>query len=221
MFYRRQTLVFCLRILIFYTSSSENHEFRFIMKIYTKTGDTGTTALFGGSRVPKHHLRIESYGTVDELNSYMGMICCQEIDDRTKKTIIQIQNQLFTIGSTLATDPKRAVLRSGKERLKIEKTNESNIQFLEDEIDAMNDTLPPLTSFVLPGGNTVVSYCHIARTVCRRAERRATHLNEIEEVDPTVLKYLNRLSDYLFVLARKLTQDMGAEEIPWLPEKFE
>lgn len=191
------------------------------MKIYTKTGDTGTTALFGGSRVPKHHLRIESYGTVDELNSYMGMICCQEIDDRTKKTIIQIQNQLFTIGSTLATDPKRAVLRSGKERLKIEKTNESNIQFLEDEIDAMNDTLPPLTSFVLPGGNTIVSYCHIARTVCRRAERRATQLHEIEEVDATVLKYLNRLSDYLFVLARKLTQDLGAEEIPWLPEKFE
>jgi len=191
------------------------------MKIYTKTGDAGTTALFGGSRVPKHHLRIESYGTVDELNSYMGMICCQDIDKRTKDAIIQIQNQLFTIGSTLATDPKRAVLKSGKERLKIEKTNEDNIQFLEAEIDAMNDTLPPLTSFVLPGGNTVVSYCHIARTVCRRAERRATQLHEIEEVDATVLKYLNRLSDYLFVLARKLTQDLGAEEIPWLPEKFE
>lgn len=191
------------------------------MKIYTKTGDAGTTALFGGSRVPKHHLRIESYGTVDELNSYMGMICCQEIDGQTKKTIIQIQNQLFTIGSTLATDPKRAILKSGKERLKIEKTNEDNIQFLEDEIDNMNEALPPLTSFVLPGGNTVVSYCHIARTICRRAERRATQLNEAEEVDPTVLKYLNRLSDYLFVLARKLTQDLGAEEIPWLPEKHE
>lgn len=191
------------------------------MKIYTKTGDKGTTALFGGSRVPKHHLRIESYGTVDELNSYIGLIRSQEIDSRSKETLVKIQNNLFTLGATLATDPEKAILKSGKERLRIEKVSEENIAFLESEIDAMNLELPPLVSFVLPGGNNAVSYCHIARTVCRRAERRATELDETEPVDAYVIKYLNRLSDYLFVLARKLTQDMGAEEIPWLPEKYD
>lgn len=191
------------------------------MKIYTKTGDAGTTALFGGSRVPKYHLRIESYGTVDELNSVIGLIRSQDIDSQTKKDLIQIQNHLFTMGSTLATDPKKAVLKSGKERLKIEKINENEIQFLEDSIDQMNLDLPPITSFVLPGGNTIVSYCHLGRTVCRRAERRVTELNFHEEVDPLVLKYLNRLSDYLFVLARKLTKDMNVEEIPWIPEKMD
>ncbi|HLW33387.1 MAG TPA: cob(I)yrinic acid a,c-diamide adenosyltransferase [Aequorivita sp.] len=190
------------------------------MKIYTKTGDAGTTALFGGSRVPKHNIRIESYGTVDELNSHIGLIRSQQIDAQSKKMLVQIQHRLFTLGSTLATDPKRAVLKSGKERLNIEKVNEENIQLLEDEMDAMNASLPDLTHFILPGGNDAVSYCHIARTVCRRAERRVTLLNEKEAVDPLVLKYLNRLSDYLFVLARKLSNDLGAEEIQWLPEKF-
>lgn len=191
------------------------------MKIYTKTGDAGTTALFGGSRVPKHSMRIESYGTVDELNSHIGLVRSQEIDDHTKEILIQIQNKLFTIGSTLATDPKKAVLRSGKERLKIEKVNEQSILLLEEEMDAMNASLPDLTHFILPGGNDAVSYCHIARTVCRRAERRATMLNEAEPIDSLVIKYLNRLSDYLFVLARKLSNDMDAEEIQWLPEKFD
>ncbi len=191
------------------------------MKIYTKTGDAGTTALFGGSRVPKHSLRIESYGTVDELNSHIGLIRSQEIDSRSKDLLIQIQNKLFTIGSTLATDPKKAILKSGKERLKIEKVNEDSIKLLEDEMDTMNNSLPDLTHFILPGGNDAVSYCHIARTVCRRAERRATQLNETEPIDPMVIKYLNRLSDYLFVLARKLSNDMNAEEIKWLPEKID
>lgn len=191
------------------------------MKIYTKTGDKGTTALFGGSRVHKHNARIESYGTVDELNSYIGMIRSQEIDEHSKSILIKIQNKLFTIGSTLATAPDRAVLKSGKERLKIEKVNEEHIELLELEMDAMNDKLPELTHFILPGGNTAVSYCHIARTVCRRAERRATLLNETEIVDSLVLKYLNRLSDYLFVLARKLSKDLNAEEIKWIPEKFD
>ncbi len=190
------------------------------MKIYTKTGDAGTTALFGGNRVPKHNARIESYGTVDELNSNIGMIRSQEIDEHSKNILIQIQNKLFTIGSTLATSPDKAVLRSGKERLKIEKINEDHISLLEQEMDAMNDVLPDLTHFILPGGNTAVSYCHIARTVCRRAERRVTHLNEMEPIDPIVIKYLNRLSDYLFVLARKLSKDLNAEEIQWIPEKF-
>lgn len=191
------------------------------MKIYTKTGDSGTTALFGGSRVAKHNIRIESYGTVDELNSYIGMIRSEKIDQHTINTLIQIQNRLFTLGSTLATDPKRAVLKSGKERLKIEKVNENHITLLENEMDRMNDHLPELTHFILPGGNTAVSYCHIARTVCRRAERRVTLLNEQEPIDPLVLKYLNRLSDYLFVLARKLSNDLNVEEIQWLPEKFD
>ncbi|HZW78370.1 MAG TPA: cob(I)yrinic acid a,c-diamide adenosyltransferase [Flavobacteriaceae bacterium] len=191
------------------------------MKIYTKTGDAGTTALFGGSRVPKHHLRIESYGTVDELNSHVGMIRSYDIDQLSKEALIQIQNHLFTVGSTLATDPKRAVLKSGKERLNIEKINEQKIQMLEDEIDRMNDSLPPITHFILPGGTPLVSHCHIARTVCRRAERRATALNEEDPVDPLVIKYLNRLSDYLFVLARKLSFDTQAEEIKWIPDKIE
>lgn len=187
------------------------------MKIYTKTGDEGTTALFGGTRVPKHNIRIESYGTVDELNANIGAIRSHEIDAHTKKILKQIQNNLFTIGSTLATDPKKAVLKSGAERLNIEKINEDNIKLLETEIDAMNEDLPELTHFILPGGNAAVSYCHIARTVCRRAERRAVLLSENEPVDKQVLIYLNRLSDYLFVLARKLTKDLNAEETQWIP----
>ena len=191
------------------------------MKIYTKTGDAGTTALFGGSRVPKHNIRIESYGTVDELNSIIGIIRSHEIDEHSKNILVQIQKKLFTIGSTLATDPKKAVLKSGKERLKIEKVNEGHIELLEKEMDTMNAELPELTHFILPGGNAAVSYCHIARTVCRRAERRTTLLNETETLDPLVLKYLNRLSDYLFVLARKLSKDLSVEEIQWLPEKYD
>lgn len=191
------------------------------MKIYTKTGDAGTTSLFGGSRVPKHSLRIESYGTVDELNSHIGLIRSQEIDTHSKDILIQIQKKLFTLGSTLATDPKKAILKSGKERLKIQKVNEESIELLENEMDSMNESLPDLTHFILPGGNNAVSFCHIARTVCRRAERRVTELNEIEPIDPLVIKYLNRLSDFLFVLARKLTKDMETEEILWLPEKMD
>ncbi len=190
------------------------------MKIYTKTGDAGTTALFGGTRVPKHNIRIESYGTVDELNSYIGLIRTQEIDEHTKQILIKIQDRLFTVGSTLATDPKRAVLKSGKERLNIPKIEEDDIELLEKEMDMMNDALPPMTHFILPGGNSTVSYCHIARTVCRRAERRTTLLNENEPIDEKVLMYLNRLSDYLFVLARKLSKDTNAEETQWIPKKL-
>ena len=190
------------------------------MKIYTKTGDSGTTALFGGTRVPKHNMRIESYGTVDELNSNIGMIRSQEIDARSKEILIHIQDRLFTLGAILATAPDKAVLKSGKERLNIPKIDEEDIQLLETEIDTMNEALPPLTHFVLPGGNTAVSYCHIARCVCRRAERRATLLNETESIDHQVIKYLNRLSDYLFVLARKLSNDQQAEEIKWVPKKL-
>jgi len=190
------------------------------MKIYTKTGDKGTTALFGGTRVPKHHIRIESYGTVDELNSYIGLIRDQKIDTHYKDILIKIQDRLFTVGAILATDPNKATLKSGKERLNIPKIDEEDCKLLESEMDKMNDSLPPMTHFVLPGGHTTVSYCHIARCVCRRSERLATLLHEQEPLNEQVLMYLNRLSDYLFVLARKLSNDLQAEEIKWIPKKL-
>lgn len=190
------------------------------MKIYTKTGDKGTTALFGGTRVPKHHIRIDSYGTVDELNSYIGLIRDQKIDTHSKEILNQIQDRLFTLGAILATDPEKTILKSGKERLNIPKIEEEDITLLELEMDAMNLELEPMTHFVLPGGHTTVSYCHITRCVCRRAERLATLLHEQEPTDELVLKYLNRLSDYLFVLARKLTKDLQVEEIKWTPRKL-
>jgi len=189
------------------------------MKVYTKTGDKGTTALFGGTRVPKHHIRIESYGTVDELNSYIGLIRDQEMNQLYKNVLIEIQDRLFTVGAILATDPEKAILKNGKERLNIPKISIADIELLENEIDRMEESLPQMTHFVLPGGHTTVSYCHIARCVCRRAERLSVSLNETEAVDESVLKYLNRLSDYLFVLARKLTFDLNAEEVKWIPRK--
>ena len=137
------------------------------MKIYTKTGDKGTTALFGGTRVPKHHIRIESYGTVDELNSHIGLIRDQDIDKHYISILILIQDRLFTIGAILATDPNKAVLKSGKERLNIPKISSEDIELLEQEIDEMNNHLPTMTHFVLPGGHQTVSFCHIARCVCR------------------------------------------------------
>lgn len=190
------------------------------MKVYTKTGDKGTTALFGGTRVPKHHIRIESYGTVDELNSYIGLIRDQKINQIHQEFLIHIQDKLFTLGAILATDPKKAVLKNGKERLNIPKITSEDVAALEQQIDLMETELPPMTHFVLPGGHQTVSYCHIARCVCRRAERLATQLHENEPTDEMVLTYLNRLSDYLFVLARKLSNELGAEEVKWIPEKI-
>ena len=189
------------------------------MKVYTKTGDTGTTALFGGTRVPKHHIRIESYGTVDELNSHIGLIRDQEINLLYKNVLIEVQDRLFTVGAILATPPEKEVLKNGQKRLQNLGILETDIEFLENEIDTMENSLPPMTHFVLPGGHTTVSYCHIARCVCRRAERLAVHLNDIEPTDELVIKYLNRLSDYLFVLARKLSHDLNADEVKWIPRK--
>lgn len=191
------------------------------MKVYTKTGDQGTTALFGGTRVPKHHIRIDSYGTVDELNSHIGLIRDQEIDVRSKEILMHIQDRLFTVGAVLATDPEKMTLKSGKDRLNIPRIDEEDVALLETEMDVMDSALPQMTHFVLPGGHTTVSYCHIARCVCRRAERLATALYELEPFDAHTLKYLNRLSDYLFVLARKLSFDLQAEEIKWIPKKME
>ena len=189
------------------------------MKVYTKTGDNGTTALFGGTRVPKDHARIESYGTVDELNSYIGLIRDQEMKQHYKDILIEIQDRLFTVGAILATPPEKEVLKNGEKRLQNLGIVESDIELLETEIDAMEDSLPQMTHFVLPGGHTTVSYCHIARCVCRRAERLAVHLSHNEPVVDTTIKYLNRLSDYLFVLARKLSKDLQADEVQWIPRK--
>ncbi|MBQ0735681.1 cob(I)yrinic acid a,c-diamide adenosyltransferase [Aquimarina celericrescens] len=189
------------------------------MKIYTKTGDKGTTALFGGTRVPKHHIRIESYGTVDELNSHIGLIRDQEIEEQSKKILINIQDKLFTVGAVLATDPEKAILKSGQKRLNIATISVEDVELLENEMDRMNESLAPMTHFVLPGGHQTVSFCHIARCVCRRAERLATALYEIAPFEETTLQYLNRLSDYLFVLARKLSFDLKADEIKWIPTK--
>lgn len=189
------------------------------MKIYTKTGDKGTTALFGGTRVPKSHIRIDAYGTVDELNSHLGLVkdTCQNAE--VTKFMNHIQDRLFTVGAILATDPEKARMKNGKDRLDIPRISQENISALEVKIDAMNENLPPMTHFVLPGGHPTVSYCHIARCVCRRAERLATALYNLEKFDQEVLQYLNRLSDYLFVLARKLSKDLNAEEVKWIPEK--
>ena len=189
------------------------------MRVYTKTGDTGTTALFGGTRVPKHHIRIESYGTVDELNSHIGLIRDQEMNQLYKNVLIEVQDRLFTVGAILATPPEKETLKNGQKRLQNLAIQESDIEYLENQIDAMEESLPQMTHFVLPGGHTTVSYCHIARCVCRRAERLAVHLNDIEPTDELVIKYLNRLSDYLFVLARKLSFDLNADEVQWIPRK--
>ena len=189
------------------------------MKIYTKTGDKGTTSLFGGTRVPKHHIRIESYGTVDELNSHLGMLRDQQIDDHTHKILLRIQDRLLTIGSTLATDPKKAVLKSGKQRLEIPKVSAEDIELLEQEMDKMNEELPPMTHFVLPGGHQSVSVCHITRCVCRRAERDVIRLSRSEQVGASALQYLNRLSDLLFVLARVLAREGGHGEVLWQHER--
>ena len=189
------------------------------MKVYTKTGDNGTTALFGGTRVPKDHARIESYGTVDELNSYIGLIRDQDINSHYKAILIEIQDRLFTVGAILATPPDKEVKKNGEKRLKNLGIIDSDIELLENEIDTMELALPQMTHFVLPGGHTTVSYCHVARCVCRRAERLAVHLSHNEPVADIAIKYLNRLSDYLFVLARKLTFDLKADEVKWIPRK--
>lgn len=182
------------------------------MKIYTKTGDDGTTGLIGGTRVPKDHLRIEAYGTVDELNSYIGLIRSQNISQELKNKLADIQDRLFTIGASLASDPT-------KSKMQIPDLHESDIVFLENEMDEMNLHLPELKNFILPGGSTETSFCHLARCVCRRAERITIHLSRESTVEPLLIKYLNRLSDYLFVLSRKLAMDNGSEEFIWNPRK--
>ncbi|MEM7107583.1 MAG: cob(I)yrinic acid a,c-diamide adenosyltransferase [Bacteroidota bacterium] len=179
------------------------------MKVYTKTGDKGTTALFGGSRVSKSHVRIEAYGTVDELNSYVGLLRDQPVNSNKSDVLIEIQDRLFTMGSILATEP-------GNNKVKVPELSPSDVQNLEFAMDAMDDELPEIRSFVLPGGHPSVSFCHIARCVCRRAERLVVALSEHNQVHELVIQYLNRLSDYLFVLSRVMAQELKIEETPWI-----
>ena len=180
------------------------------MKVYTKKGDTGTTQLIGGRRVSKSSIRIESYGTVDELNSFIGLIRDQEIDALYKMQLIEIQDRLFTIGSHLANDTNNS-------NMKLPSISELDVENLEKWMDEIDELLPEMKSFVLPGGHVAVSHCHVARCVCRRAERVIVLLKENDFVEEIIYKYINRLSDYLFVLSRKLTLDLHAEEQPWKP----
>jgi cob(I)alamin adenosyltransferase len=178
-------------------------------KIYTKTGDTGETSLLGGTRVPKYHDRIEAYGTLDELNSFIGLICDEGPDEHTRSILLEVQDRIFTAESILASDPENPAQR------KLPQLNEKDVVVLEKEIDRMNETLPELSSFILPGGHRLSSLAHIARCVCRRAERITIKLNMQHPVDPVVIRYLNRLSDYLFVLARKFIYDLKGKEVLW------
>ena len=180
------------------------------MKIYTKTGDQGITSLLGGVRVPKSHLRIDAYGTIDELNSYIGLLRDQAINSKRVDFLKEIQDRLFTIGADLATSP-------GKDKVKKPDLCAEDIGILEQEMDLMEAQLPPLTAFILPGGHQSVSFCHLARTVCRRGERIAVELASLEPVSELVIQYLNRLSDYLFVLGRKMAQELQVEEVTWSP----
>lgn len=181
------------------------------MRVYTKTGDDGTSGLIGGTRVEKYDLRLESYGTVDELNSWIGLICSQKIDPTSRDLLLSVQNNLFVIGARLATDLSKTDL-SAKLNLK-----EKEITKLENEMDRILDQLPPMEHFVLPGGSNAISYCHLARTVCRRAERRVCQLAKEVSIPDELIRYLNRLSDYLFVLSRKIAVDESVDEVQWTP----
>ena len=181
------------------------------MKIYTKTGDKGLTSLIGGTRVPKSSLRIDSYGTVDELNSYIGLLRDQEVNAPRRDILKEIQDRLFTIGSHLATDPDKDVHQ------RIPDLHVEDVNRLETEMDRMNEGLAPLREFILPGGHPAVSFGHVARCVCRRTERLVIHLREESPVEDLVVMYLNRLSDYLFVLSRAMAHDLGVTEVTWKP----
>ncbi len=180
-------------------------------KIYTKGGDKGETSLLGGTRVPKSHERVEAYGNLDELNSFVGLIRDQEINPHYRDVLIRVQENLFIAEALIARDPE-------KDTRPLPGLKEEDILMLEHEIDAMNEDLPPLHHFILPGGHPLVSYCHVARTVCRRAERSLIRLSNTNPVEDIIIRFLNRLSDYLFILARKTGKDVGATETPWISE---
>lgn len=177
--------------------------------VYTKTGDKGTTSLVGGTRVPKTHIRLEAYGTVDELNSHLGLLITYLADERDRTFVQQVQDKLFAVGSHLATDREKTKLHEASI------ITPQLVETMENEIDWLDEMLPPLSAFVLPGGSRGAAVCHVCRTVCRRAERRILALAEQVEIASELLAYVNRLSDYLFVLSRKINQDEKKEEIFW------
>ncbi|MGY8945270.1 MAG: cob(I)yrinic acid a,c-diamide adenosyltransferase [Flavobacteriales bacterium] len=185
-------------------------------KLYTKTGDDGTTGLFSGKRVSKHHVRIKAYGTVDELNAWIGLIRNDEIAAETNSFLIKIQNELMVIASQLADDTSG---KTSKLSGKIVPITFENVTEIESEIDKINNELPELKNFIIPGGHVLISYTHLARCTCRRAERFITELKGEEEVSSVIIAYINRLSDYLFILARKLSKDFDVEEIKWIAKK--
>ncbi len=182
------------------------------MKIYTKKGDDGTTSLIGGTRVPKHHVRVEAYGCVDELNVCIGLLADQPGTEACMPRLREIQDRLFTIGASLAADPEAS-------RMVLPELRDSDISVLEQDMDQMDAELSEMKNFVLPGGHPTISFCHLARVTCRRAERQVSFLSEQEEVDQDVIRYLNRLSDYLFVLSRHLAKQLGVAEIAWKPRQ--
>ena len=181
------------------------------MKIYTKTGDKGTTSLIGGRRIPKHHLRIEAYGIVDELISFIGLVRDQDITAENKAILLHIQDRLMIFASMLATDPE------AKHNRKLPVLEEKDIEWLEKELDRIESLLPALTSFVLPGGHEASSLCQVARSVCRRAERNVVRLSQEEPVDEILLRYLNRLADFLFVMSRRILKDFNRNDDLWHP----
>jgi cob(I)alamin adenosyltransferase len=180
------------------------------MKIYTKTGDKGETSLVGGKRISKSELRIETFGTVDELNSWIGVLADYTINEPYKPFLLQIQSNLFTMGAILATEP-------GKKMEKIPVIHPSDVEQLEIIIDEISDKLTPLSNFILPSGHKEVSFAHVARTVSRRAERLIVRLHEEEPVDAILLQYMNRLSDFLFVFCREMSRKLGVAEVAWKP----
>ena len=179
------------------------------LKIYTKTGDQGQTSLFGGRRVSKAYIRIDAYGTVDELNACLGLLRDHLADEQQRSRLKDIQDRLFTLGANLAADPEKQLPKPG--------ILPEDIDILEKEMDRMDATLPELRNFILPGGHPAVSFCHLARCVCRRAERLVVSLSLEESVDPVLIQYLNRLSDFLFILGRRISADLGVEEVVWKP----
>ncbi len=181
-------------------------------KIYTKGGDKGETSLLGGTRVAKSHERVEAYGNIDELNSFIGLIRDQDIAPHYREVLIEVQKNLFIAEALIARDPE-------KPSRDLPSLSDEDIEMLEKEIDSMNEQLPALTNFLLPGGHPIVSLCHVARTVCRRAERSLIRLNQSSPVEDIIIRLMNRLSDYLFVLARKTGKDAGADETPWITKK--
>ncbi len=183
-------------------------------RIYTRTGDSGQTGLFGGQRVGKDDVRVEAYGTVDELNALLGVAVCAALDSDLARLLTRIQHDLFNLGADLAT-PESAGEQHG--RATVERVPETTIEAMEAEIDRLETELPPLTRFILPGGSPLAAHLHHARTVCRRAERRCVTVANSETLNPNIVRYLNRLSDLLFVMARAANAHTGASDIPWNP----